>query len=385
MKAAAPACLRILHVSEVHWGGVVTLLGHFVEQQVLHGHEVHVLAHPGMPPLHPGAIVHRWELDRARPRSLAGARRELHRLVGALRPDVVHLHSWFAGAVGRTPPSLRGTGGVPVVYQPHAWSDRLSTRPGASFAVRASERLFARHTDVLVANCADELRRGRDLGVRSTGHSLGVAVDLTRFRPPMHAERDEARDLLGFPDDRRVALVLGRLTWQKGQDLLVPAWLAARPPNTTLALVGPGDPVPLALLAGSEAGRSVIMPGGTAEVLPWLWAADVMVLPSRYETVALVVAEAMSTGLPVVATAVDGAEEVLRGGPEDPAGAVAPIDDMEALVGELTRRLDDQALHARESAAGPVRARERFAPHAVAGRLEAAYRDAIERHHAEER
>lgn len=142
MKSPAPERLRILHVSEVHWGGVVTLLGHFVEQQVLHGHDVHVLAHPAMPPLHPSATAHQWEIDRARPPSLWSARRELHRLVGELRPDVVHLHSWFAGALGRTPPSLNWCG-VPVVYQPHAWSDRLSTRPGASFAIRASERFFA--------------------------------------------------------------------------------------------------------------------------------------------------------------------------------------------------------------------------------------------------
>ena len=385
VNAAASERLRILHVSEVHWGGVVTLLGHFVEQQFLDGHDVHVLAHPGMPSLHPGAIVHQWELDRARPRSLPAARRELHRLVGVLEPDVVHLHSWFAGALGRTPPTLRGAGKVPVVYQPHAWSDRLSSRPGAALAVRASERFFARHTDVLVVNCEDELNRGRDLGVWTPGHSLGVAVDLTRFRPPTQVERCAARALLGIPEGRRLALVLGRLTWQKGQDLLVPAWVAAPAPDTTLALVGPGDPGPLALLAGGENGRSVILPGGTDEVLPWLWAADVMVLSSRYETVALVIAEAMSTGLPVVATAVDGAEEVLQGGPEDPAGTVVPLDDMGGLVREFSHRLDDPVLHAHESAAGPVRARELFAPHVVARRLEAAYWDAIHQHHAEKR
>lgn len=384
MTAAVPARLRILHVSEVHWGGVVSLLGHFVEQQLLDGHDVHLLAHPGMPALHPGVTVHRWEIDRARPQGLWNARGELHRLVRDLRPDVVHLHSWFAGALGRMPTSI-SRAGVPVVYQPHAWSDRLSTRPGASFLVRSSERFLAPHTDVLVTNCEDELRRGSHFGVRAPGHPLGVAVDLTRFRPPTPAERDGARDRLGFPKDRRMALVLGRLTRQKGQDLLVPAWTAAPPPHTTLALVGPGDPAPLALLAGRENDHSVSIPGGTDDVLPWLWAADVMVLSSRYETVALVVAEAMSTGLPVVATAVDGVDEVLRGGPEAPAGTVVALDDMQGLVRELTRRLDDPALHARESAAGPVRARKLFAPHAVAARLEDAYRDAIHHHHSEKR
>ena len=385
MTASAQRPLRILHVCEVHWGGVVTLLEHFVEQQVRAGHDVHVLAHPAMPPLDAGADVRPWGLDRRRPWTWLGAQRGLRKCVRQVRPDVVHLHSFLAGALGRTPPELAGLAGLPVVYQPHAWSDRLFTRPGAPGAIRAAERRFARRTDLLVANCEDELDRGRTFGVHVPGRAIGVAVDLARFRPPTTAERAAARAALGVPDDRRLALVLGRVAWQKGQDLLAGAWRETRPAGTTLALVGPGDPAFVADHAGEELGRSILLPGGTDDVLPWLWAADVMVLPSRYETVALVVAEAMSTGLPVVAAAVDGAREVLRGGEREPAGAIVPLDDASALVRELTLRLDDPALRARESAAGPIRARELFAPEAVAARLELAYRDAIRRHYEDVR
>lgn len=370
--------LRVLHASEVHWGGVVTLLDQFVGQQVRAGHDVRVLAPEGMPPLGPGVTMLPWEIDRSRPASLARATRTLRRVVQETRPDVVHLHSWFAGAVGRLP--LTGRSPAPIVYQPHAWSDRLLPHRMAGATLRASERVFARRTTVLVANCQDELDRGRAFGVDVPGHAIGVTVDLNRFRPPTAAERAQARAELGIPQDRRLVLVLGRLARQKGQDLLVPAWCAAPPTDATLALVGPGDTAPLAALAGRELDRSVIMPGGADDVLPWLWAADLMALPSRYETVALVVAEAMATGLPVVATSVDGTAEVLRGGPGDPAGAVVPVGDTTGMMRELSRRLDDHGLRAREGTAGPILAKERFAPEAVAARLEAAYRDAIRLH-----
>lgn len=374
--------LRILHVSEVHWGGVVTLLEHFLEQQVRAGHEAHLLAHPDFPPVDPGATVHRWRVDRHRPSTLPLAQRQLRRLVRDLRPDVVHLHSWFAGALARAP---LGISGVPVVYQPHAWSDRLSTRPGAPTVVRLSERFFARQTTLLVTNCEDEIARGRQIGVHKPAHAIGVAVDLARFRPPTDEERDEARQRLGIPADQRLVLVLGRLAWQKGQDQLVAAWVADLPGDTTLALVGPGKVEFVADIAGEELGQSVIAPGSTTDVRPWLWAADVMVLSSRYETVALVVAEAMATGLPVVATSVDGVHEVLCTGPQDPAGTVVPTDRHDVLVRELHRRLDDPSMLDRESVAGPLRAKARFAPESVACLLDAAYREAIHQHRLEHR
>ena len=375
-----PGHLRILHVSEVHWGGVLTLLRHFVAEQAAAGHEVHVLGpeelFAGAEPLDGRVTPHHWTVRRGNPLTLARAVRQLRRLVAELEPDVVHLHSFFAGMLGRLPGGLSGLAGVPVVYQPHAWSDRLSPRASAAALVRAIERRGSRRTTLLVANCTDELLRGQEFGVRTPGRPIGVTVDLELFRPPTDEERSRARATLGL-DGRRVALVLGRLARQKGQDLLLPEWERSRPDDTVLALVGPGDLDFVIGPAGREWGRSVIAPGGTDDVRPWLWAADVLVLSSRYETVALVVAEAMATGLPVVATAVDGVREVLLEGEEPAAGAVVPLDDMAGLVRELTRRLDDPDLRRAEAAAGPLRARTRFAPSAVAGKLEAAYREAI--------
>jgi glycosyltransferase involved in cell wall biosynthesis len=129
--------------------------------------------------------------------------------------------------------------------------------------------------------------------------------------------------------------------------------------------------------APSTWGKSIRFMGGTDDVRPWLWASDALLLSSRYETVALVVAEAMACGLPVVATDVDGAREVLLDGEEPPAGTVVPLARPELLVAEIERLQRDDALTRAYGDAGVRRAATRFAPDVVAQRLEAAYRAAI--------
>lgn len=369
------AGLTVLHVSEVTWGGVVTLLDHFTAEQVAAGHDVHLLVPDTYPADVAGVVRHSWPIRRARPDGYPRAIRELRRVVREVRPDVIHLHSFVAGQLGRAPLALRGLD-VPVVYQAHAWSDRLFPRAPAAAAVRLAERAAARRTDRLVTNCQAELDRGHEIGVQVPGDVLSVAVDLDHLRPPTDAERQAARRSLGIGDEFAV-LLLGRIAWQKGQDLLVPAWEARRPEGMVLYLVGPGDVEQLQTSAPTTWGDSIRFMGGTDDVRPWLWAADALLLSSRYETVALVVAEAMACQLPVVATDVDGPAEVMIEGPEPPAGAVVPLDRFDLLVEGVERLRDDQELARAQGLAGVDRARTRFAPDLVAARLEAAYRAAI--------
>lgn len=377
--------LRVLHVSEVHWGGVVTLLDQFREQLDQAGHEVTVLAPPG-PPQWKGSWFRRWSIDRTKPATVLSALQELRSAVEDLAPDVVHLHSFVAGQLGRLPGSLSWSGRVPVVYQPHAWSTDLFSHAAGQWLVTRTERSAARRTDLLLTNCDDELGRGRRLGISVPGRALGVAVDLHRFFPGNGAQDGAAEpgiaELAGHP----VALALGRIgAHQKGHDLLVSAWERRRPENAVLVLVGPGDPSPLVRLAPTQWGRSIRSFGDVADVRGWLHRADVLILSSRYEGGALVVAEAMAMGVPVVSTAVNMVRETLLEGPLPPAGAIVALGDMAGLVDAAAQRLRDPELRGRESEAARARAEVMFRPDLLAGKLEAAYREAIEMSRARNR
>jgi glycosyltransferase involved in cell wall biosynthesis len=120
------------------------------------------------------------------------------------------------------------------------------------------------------------------------------------------------------------------------------------------------------------AGPGVHFAGAAADVAPWLRAADAFVLPSETEGLSNALLEAMATGLPVVATRVGGARDVVEDGR---SGRLVPVADEAALARALSDVLDPA--RAVESAALGRAARgvmvEHHALDAVAGRLTALY------------
>jgi glycosyltransferase involved in cell wall biosynthesis len=262
-------------------------------------------------------------------------------LIGEVDPDLVHLHSAKAGLTGRL--ALRG--GRPTVFQPHAWSFEAAEGTVARMA-RTWERFASRWTDLLVCVSEDERRRGEDVGVRARTIVLPNGIDLGRYRPTGPAERSSARRDLGLAD-RPTVVCVGRLAHQKGQDVLLdclPA-LRERVPDVQTVLVGDG---PDADALRVRADEGVLFAGARGDVRPWLTAADVVALPSRWEAgLSLVAMEAMALGRPVVSADVAGARGALDG-----AGAVVGREDARALALALAARLADPELAEREGRAG---------------------------------
>ena len=124
-----------------------------------------------------------------------------------------------------------------------------------------------------------------------------------------------------------------RLAHQKGQDVLLRAWPSVRErlPEANLILVGDG-PERENLVKAAPHGVEFV--GARDDTHLWFAAADVVAVPSRWETMSLVALEAMASGRPVVASAFDGAIDCLGG-----SGAVVPIGDHVALADALVRYL----------------------------------------------
>ncbi len=165
-------------------------------------------------------------------------------------------------------------------------------------------------------------------------------VDVARFSP---AKRDPGR----FPADRVTVLYAGRLTREKGVDLLADAFLSARAREPRLHLVIAGG--------GPEEDRLRARLGRAATFLGWLdgeelaatyASADLFLFCSQTDTFGQVVLEAQASGLPVVAVAAGGPAELVADGrsgllcaarPEALAGAVAGLAGSRAMRERLAR------------------------------------------------
>ncbi len=365
--------MLVLHAQETPPGGVVNYLKELTGEQVARGHEVHLLS-PVRDLRWPDVGLHHWSLHRKQPWTYPWAVSQFLQALRRIRPDVIHLHSFWAGQFGR-PPMLKRLVRAPIVYQPHAWSVDLHGDPLFQRLVWALERRASRFTDGLVANCWDEIAEGHSAGIRTLGRALGVPLDTQRFAVADPCARARYRAELGLTGPR-VVLCLGRVSRQKGQDQLVAAWEADPLPDTQLVIVGRGDVSHLRALAPTQWGRSILNFPAQVDVRPWIWASDVLVQPSRYETVGLSIAEAMSCGRPVVATRANGVAEVVGEDAAVAGGAVVPLGAMDRLLTECGRRLQDVDLWNREARQARHRAVERFTPCHVVDRLDLAYDEA---------
>ena len=151
--------------------------------------------------------------------------------------------------------------------------------------------------------------------VRAPIHVIPNGVDVERFRPPDAGERALARSSLGIDDDRTVAVFVGHEFERKGLPLAIEGLRRAR--GVTLLVVGgSADMIRRAESQASELGVAdrVEFVGTHDDPVPYLWASDALVLASAYEANALVLLEALACGLPIVATRVGFAPDLVRDG-----------------------------------------------------------------------
>ena len=326
----------------------------------------------------------------------------LARLTAGLEPDVVHLHGTrtaFFHAVGaalrRAAGRRRGRGGPPpAVYTAHGLAYRKDAgrveRQVSSWAERVACRGADAVTSVSRADLADLESRGFLRG--RPGFHVANAV---RVPAPEEGGRLAARRRLGLPEDGPVVGTVSRLVPQKAVGDLIDALTriapgfggaSGPPPLTrtapgfrgvsgppTLVVVGDG-PLRPGLERRVEAGTNgarVMLLGARGDVPRLLPAFDVFVLSSHWEGEPIALLEAMAAGLACVATATEGAREIVG---DDPSiGRLVPVGDAARLGDAIARLLRDAP--AREAMGAAARARMRSrTPEAQASQVVDVYR-----------
>ena len=197
--------------------------------------------------------------------------------------------------------------------------------------------------------------------LRASGWAEGRAHYLPTFAP-MSGVPGVPRQSLTTPDGAPLIVALGRLHPKKGFDVLLDA--LAQVPSAWLWLAGSGE-LRRELerqCAERELTHRVRFLGWRNDREALLAAADLCVLPSRYEPFGTVMIEAWAAAKPLIAAASAGPRALIRDGVD---GLLVPIDDAPALAAAIRRIIGDPALARTLAANGHAEYRTRFAEQAV--------------------
>lgn len=280
-----------------------------------------------------------------------------------IRYDVIHSHYWMSGLAAL--PLSEAWGGVPIIQMFHTLGEmknRIAQSPAereSSERIAAEKQILNRVDRVVVATLAEQTQlrflykaNDRKLEIIPPG------VDTSHFYP---IPADEAKQFLGLKPGDRMILFVGRIEPLKGVDTLIRAMAC-------LKLKDHGRPVHLAIIGGEPdadpdqmtaemarlqklsddlcMGKMVVFLGKRGQdTLPYYYsAAEVLVMPSHYESFGMVALEAMACGTPVIASDVGGLGFLVQDGE---TGYTIPDDEPELMCEKLSLLLGDGELRAR--------------------------------------
>lgn len=275
--------------------------------------------------------------------------------------DIIHSHYWMSGLAAA---SLSDAwGGRPIVHMFHTLGE-MKNRIARSDEERepperiAGEKKILKRADRIVIATLAEHSQLRFL-YKASDRKLVVippGVDTSHFYP---IPSDEAKQFIGLRPEDRMVLFVGRIEPLKGVDTIIEAMsclqidASMRPVH--LAIIG-GEPdaspeemtaemTRLQKLCDDLAiGQTVVFLGKRDQAtLPYYYsAAEVLVMPSHYESFGMVALEAMACGTPVIASEVGGLAYLVRDGE---TGFTIPSDEPDTLCEKLSWLLTDSHLN----------------------------------------
>jgi D-inositol-3-phosphate glycosyltransferase len=273
--------------------------------------------------------------------------------------DLIHSHYWMSGLAAE---ALSELWQVPVVHMFHTLGEmknRIATSEAekeGAYRLDGERRVLAK-ADRIVAATLAELAQLQWLYKADTRKITVIppGVDTCHFYP---IPADEARQYIGIPKDDRMVLFVGRVEPLKGIGTLIQAMsclrLTEHEKPAYLVIIG-GEPEANAEDKTAEMARlqqlckdlcldqMVIFLGKRGQdTLPYYYsAAEVLVMPSLYESFGMVALEAMACGTPVIASQVGGLAFLVQDGI---TGFHVPDGDPDALCARLSLLLGDPVL-----------------------------------------
>jgi alpha-maltose-1-phosphate synthase len=329
----------------------------------------------------PDAIAHRpWQQLAAANPALQTISTELSMAAATEGADLVHSHTWYASLAGHLAGLLHGVPHVLTAHSLEPLRPWKAEQLGGGYAISS----WCERTAMESAAAVIAVSHGMRADILMTYphvpadrvHVIHNGIDAVQYAP------DRGRDVLdrlGIDPGRPSVVFVGRVTRQKGLQVLLRAASRIAPEAQLVLCAGQADTAELqaevsGLVEHLRTTRSgvVWLPGMLAklEVIQILSHATVFVCPSLYEPLGIVNLEAMACGTAVVASAVGGIPEVVADGM---TGLLVPAGDEAALAGAINALVSDPAKAAELGARGRQRAVAEFSWDSIAAQTAQLY------------
>lgn len=287
--------MRVLHAAEVIKGGVSTVMRQLIEDQkkwdkikniscVIPDAQVQELS-----PHNYGVNVNLFSRKNRSLMSMLSFMKVFFLVILKDKPNIVHLHSTFAGVLGRIIlillyPFYRPS----IVYCPHAFSFLMESKDIKRKMYISIERTLSLVTDRIICVSQYEYDSAIDAGICK--NKLCIIHNGVPIR-----ERKE-KELSG----KIRGLFVGRLDYQKGFDILLSSFKKTNNKNIELTVVGAAQDGSV----NTDRVEGIRYLGwiSPSDIESYYRQSDVVFVPSRWEGFAMVPLEAMSYGVPVVAS-----------------------------------------------------------------------------------
>lgn len=348
--------MKILYVvtrSDVMGGASVHLLD-LASEVKKRGHDIHILA-GGRGMLQSEAKAKNMDVESLHylvrnisPINDVKAFFELRHQIKLLKPDLVHLHSSKAGLIGRLACASMG---VPNVFTAHGWAFTEGVSKSRRAFYRLLERLVASLAGKIIAVSDYDRQLALQYKVVAESHLVtvhnGVSDKAERVKIVQHHDKAEVRFIM-----------VARFEQPKNQHRLLSIFSKLSDLPWHLEFVGDGPEMSEAIEYSQQLGISakVTFSGARSDVPDRLASADVFILLSRWEGLPLTILEAMSLGLPVVASDVGGVKEAI----DQQCGFLVGSKDDEQLLEILRKLISSTTLRFDMGRAARVRYEQHF-------------------------
>jgi D-inositol-3-phosphate glycosyltransferase len=325
---------------------------HVLHDLGYHNRVVHIPAGPEIP-------LPKTELERYIPKFVQGIKSFAESK--NIQYDLIHSHYWMSGIAAI---ELSEYWNIPFLHMFHTlvlMKNRIARTPQemeGEYRIVGEKKVIAHANRIIAATLAEKSQLEFLYDAPSSKISvIPPGVDTRHFYP---IPKDEAREVVGIPDDAHMILYVGRIEPLKGIDNLIKAISIIQHDNDpnccphSLVIIG-GEPNAKPEEMNAEMARLqdlvedlnienfVIFLGKQDQhMLPYYYsAAEVVVMPSHYESFGMVALEAMACGTPVVASQVGGLAFLVRDGE---TGFVVPGNDFQGMANRLMELMKDKEL-----------------------------------------